>query len=437
MSTVRTLGALRTTARRPWLLPVVLGLALTSARAEVLVVDPADSLGSGFGPLQTALAFAQDGDIILLRPGDYAPQPTEQYVIDGKGVTVVADTGAEITTLRWVVKNVPAGSTVVLRNLTLGPTEAGSGVASYLSVESCAGAVLVEDCSMFGIDGVGLPFLPFNIAGLPAAQVADSPAVTFRNCTFTAGGGGAAFINVVSMDIIDGAEGGPGLRATDSGVHLFDCVLIGGAGGAPLLRGYDAGGPGGAGLQLFGSDAFVMGGSLAPGHAGAGGAGANGGPGVDLDPRSAATFRDVGFVPGMGTGSGVDGQLTQPPGADVSNYPAPARSVTLGAPALGPGLVALEIDGEPGDLLLFAIAPGAGALDRPPQQGVLILDFEDYTLLENGFFLPTGDFSTSLGVPDLPAGTDGILILVQGLFFGARDVTLGSPTSFIWIDDAL
>ena len=77
---------------------------------QVLVVGP----GEPFVTIQPAIDAAQDGDVVLVRPGTYAG-----FVVDGKSLVVHADGAVTLTESVEKsciqVQNVPAGSRVVVR----------------------------------------------------------------------------------------------------------------------------------------------------------------------------------------------------------------------------------------------------------------------------------------------------------------------------------
>ena len=89
-------------------------LAPVALAQNVLVVDPSGANGAFLVP-QTAVDAAADGDLILIKSGDY-----QSVAIVGKGLTMAADSGAlVIFENRISVKNLPASSQVVLDGFDL------------------------------------------------------------------------------------------------------------------------------------------------------------------------------------------------------------------------------------------------------------------------------------------------------------------------------
>ena len=89
--------------------------------ADVLVVDAAG--GGDYTSVATAALAAADGDVLLVRPGNY---PFEEVVIDGKGLTIVKDGPGIVKSYRWVrIQNLPAGKEVHLNGLS-SPTSSWS-----------------------------------------------------------------------------------------------------------------------------------------------------------------------------------------------------------------------------------------------------------------------------------------------------------------------
>jgi hypothetical protein len=118
--------------------------------ARVFVVDDA---GCRFTRhVQVAVDAANDGDVIVIRPGSYGP-----FVIDGKAVHVFAEAGPSGTDVRvegFEVRNLAADQGVVVRGLY--------SPAHPILVEVNAGPVWIERC----IAGYPASFDDSSIVGL-------------------------------------------------------------------------------------------------------------------------------------------------------------------------------------------------------------------------------------------------------------------------------
>ena len=117
--------------------PVLLTCLPAPAFADVHVVD-----GSGAGEftdIQSAVARADCGDVILLRPGFY----TGPVVLDGLGVHVVSSSAHAVTVFgEFEVRNLAASDSVVLSGLDL---------IDGFYFHDCAGSTVVtEDLAAVG-----------------------------------------------------------------------------------------------------------------------------------------------------------------------------------------------------------------------------------------------------------------------------------------------
>lgn len=72
--------------------PIVLALLVNPAPTDVIVVAPVESPGADFFKPTHAVDSAQDGDIILIRPGNY-----DSFTAEDKDLTVVGDVGGNVT----------------------------------------------------------------------------------------------------------------------------------------------------------------------------------------------------------------------------------------------------------------------------------------------------------------------------------------------------
>src|SRR5690348_16293494 len=119
----------------------VLLLLATSARAGVLVVDPSGGPGT-FGDDASAAAAESDGDVLLVKSGTYGG-----FTITNKALDLVADAGATVV----VSGTVRVQSLATTRTFTMTGFEV-VGIAHFtaMSVESCAGTVRLQGCTLRG-----------------------------------------------------------------------------------------------------------------------------------------------------------------------------------------------------------------------------------------------------------------------------------------------
>lgn len=132
-------------------------LSAPALAADVLVVDTTPGSGVDFTSIETALAAAADGDVVLVRPGAYGHSLSSPVVIDGKSVVLVAD-GAVQWTGGLMVLNLSASQRFAMRGLH---SSNDLGMAAL----DCSGTVWVEDSVL------GRSFLVFatsyeNVAAL-------------------------------------------------------------------------------------------------------------------------------------------------------------------------------------------------------------------------------------------------------------------------------
>jgi hypothetical protein len=201
-----------------WARAVTVFLALTMAHADAAVIVVSGSSGPGvdFTSLQNAIGAAQNGDVLLLKPGSYGPA-----LIQGKSLTLAKYSDfAQVGGL--IVQNLTADQTVVLRGLTLTHivvTPPPIVILQPLQVRTCEGVVAVEDCELAYTTAIG--------TDRAAAIVTQSSRVVFSRCALTGGVGSPTEFD----PFVGGVAGGQALRAIDSKVWLHGSTLRGGDGG--------------------------------------------------------------------------------------------------------------------------------------------------------------------------------------------------------------
>ena len=398
----------------------VLALASPVAvQAAVWVVD--DDLGPGadFADIADAVAVAQAGDVVLIRPGTYGAAGP---LVLSKGLTLVASAGSgAVTSGRAVVTGLPAGEELVVRGISFKPS-LGSDTVSITANE---GGVWFEECS-FGLT-TGWPF-PIGKTGV---SVAGSSVILLR-CSLTGGATGpSSFV------------GGDGLTvAQDASAYLYDCDVRGGAG----FEG-DAGGNGASVLGfLFASGTSFTGGQGAHSawvsfvgcfKSGPGGAG--------LSIKGTAHELECSFQGGAGGGASKCWGASPPglpilyvPGGWV--FPVPGlipRSMSASSPVGEGGTVDVSLAGAAGDLVFLAFTTGQDAQFVPGLQGALLVA-PPLTVVPAGVLAPDGTLDLALPIGALPPGVEGLSLLGQSLFLTtAGPAFLGAGASVLVTDSSI
>ena len=407
---------------------------LCTFAGDVLVVDRANGPGTDFLDLGDAVTAAADGDTLLVRQGIY-----DGATIDGKGLHVIADQGAEVVLDGLlVVQNLPATSEVVLRSLE----SSESSVVGFRATGN-GGAVWVENCTFRGRAGTFMPFPPTEPE--PGARVHDSAQVVFTRCTLNGGPPNGS----------NSSAGAPGLTVKDS-VVVFAAGTCAGTGGT---FGDDLGGFGGSGVLVSGaSDLFVSGSTLIGGDGGGAdsdedpfgggfscGIPGSGGSGVEIASSSTSqvVLLDNTAVPGAGgfntdglCSDGADGEpvlvgfLATPPVVLAGS----ARTLRVSSPKREAEPTNLVFVGEPSDLPLLLVGAAPAALQLPGILGSLNVD-PAASVLPLAPIPATGFSQLPVLAPTLPAGIESERFYLQSLFVSsALELVLSSPTELTVLD---
>lgn len=262
-----------------------LAVVVTPAVASTIVVDAANGPGTNFTDIAAAITAAQPNDLILVRPGAYAP-----FTVD-KALVILATTDNAATTSSFSVQN-----TVLLDRVVIGGVRPDTA-----NVTGCSGTVVlqrmnnVRQLNVANSRDVRLDTLQIQpLAATPSvdAVVATGSRIEVANCTIRGGEG-----------VGDHGYGGNGVVATNARVHVAGGAVYGGHGADVFSQSLFAGG-GGLGIQLAGSASLCM--THATAVAGFGGVNwgflddcnADGFPGLALDlaPTSGPNRFSVTFV---------------------------------------------------------------------------------------------------------------------------------------------
>lgn len=205
---------------------------ILSAAGKVWVVDASGGSGSQFTAVQPAIDAASAGDTVLVRSGNYG-----SVAIQGKGLALVADTGALVELVNVCVEQIPTGQSCTLRGLRVRwkPSVGALSTAGAVAVSACAGDVWIEDCRISG-GYIGCQ-QGFGTTGL---SVASSTRVSIARSTLE--GSPGQFVPLLGCFAASGAMSGAGF--TDSVVFSFESTFIGGGGGGGDNHVYYPGAPG-------------------------------------------------------------------------------------------------------------------------------------------------------------------------------------------------
>lgn len=327
-----------------WSASILVLTFVSSTPAAVLIVDISGSPGT-IPDLQSAVNAAADGDILLVRTGDYSTIfGFGPIAIVDKSLTLVADPpGATVIAPGFLVSQIGASKTVVIRGIDCIGTYPGIPFPSganfdAVKVTNSAGTVLVEDCDLQG--GIGGAVFNQGLPGFVGVNVENAKATVVR-CELRGGPGFPGLGPFASL-----GPGGPGAIALGGTLALFECTVIGYSPTTTV--------PAGAGIRLIAGTAMISGSSIQGGSVSPSCPQCAGGDGILADATSAVRWIDSSFSPGTGASSPLP--IDAPPGA-VFVWPGQSRSWTLTSPVVEFQPVLVEIAGVQGDTVLFFWSP--------------------------------------------------------------------------------
>lgn len=402
-------------------------LASSASASQVWVVQDA-------AQLSTAIAAAQNGDIVLLKAGSYALG--SGLSITGKAVSLVADSGAAIDWQgRLTLNSLPATAACVLQRLHMTNTTPNQQV---LLGNGVSGPLWIEDCTIEGLPVQG-------------AQFASAAAVLLSQCS-RAAMHGTAVLGAPGSPV---HAGGAGLELFQSYVGLNSCTARGGAGhdATSLFVPSSAGGPGAQVSDgfLFASGTTLEGEQGGDGYAGVSPtpciAGETGGAGLRLlqfqfsPPVRLLDTQAIGGAGGAAAGdcaggpSGLGISLDGPPTSNVQVLAGTARELAVTSPVREGETLAWTLSGEPGDLAFLAYSGASVYVYQESLFGVLHLGapfFVDYA----GVVPAGGQVSGGVLVNELGPGVEGALLFLQSGYFDGAAVRLGAPAAVLLLDQA-
>lgn len=408
---------------------IALASLAATARADLHVVDAAAGAGADFVEISDAVAAAADGDVILIRTGEYGP-----VAIDGKALVLSADEAADVSIAGIVhVTNLSAGQSVTVSGVAA--QACCSQESPTFSVRDCAGSVLVQDSSLKA-------FLSEPLSVGDAAEVLNSASVTFVRTEMDA--------DVGELSVF--APQARGLYVEASNVGLFECSLLGVEGLAGDSINGDPGAKGGAGLAVVGPGRVTASGSTISGGAGGFGGmpqpfgpnctdGGDGGPGVQLLALAPTFFdQDSNLVGGPGGAAdpscqaGATGPSTVVKSGSIVPVLSAARGIETTSPVRAGEQLTSTYTGLEGDAVFSFWALAQGPTPHPLLAGLPILPSLPPLSLDFKGSAPAGGVlqasGTVLGL-GLPAAT----IYLQALFYNVSEgFVLSNPQMVLLLD---
>ena len=420
------------------LVAACLGALMTSARADVIVVDPHG--GPGAALLVSALDAAKPGDIILLRDGEYL---SAGVINVSKGLTLIADTGTSIE-LPSLDFRLPDGQLILLRGLRLKGSHQELPWGTPQALDVMAGGpqsmkVWIEDCELEGTQGWVSPSghgfsggMGFSGSRLGALVVERSRVSAGAGANAATGAGG---------EVTQPTPGGEGMSLDVCKFVVLDEVAVtGGRGGDGTDFVHVANG--GAAVVVFpGATLALQGCRIRGGDEGdANPAWTEPGSGLFLfEEGAAASVRDSAIVAGAVHGDGTavpDIELYDGGPAPVA-YPDPARVLAIDSPVREFGHCRLHVEGEPGDFAFMFLSTAPGGLPMPSYQGLFSLDpLLPVSPMTLGLVGATGMLDVDRVMPALPHGVDAAIFFAQLVVDHDGALLLGTASSIVWISAA-
>ncbi len=414
---------------------VVACLALTAAAgAGVKIVN---SAGPGdFADLPPAVAAANDGDVLLVKSGNYSG-----FQVANKALDIVANTTGSVV----VQGTVSVSGLAVTRCTTLsGLTIQSAPLTEGLTLRNCAGAVRVQGCV---VQPQRAPDCIVSGATHHALVVLNCTDVCIARCTIEGAQGNETATGVW--------YGGIALWLEASRCALYECTVLGGRGGdlnaacGPVVYGYA--GYGGPGLWsqnaplVFASGCLVRGGDGGDVHSFPGEAGC-GYEGWVTNNFLGGTFigRRLDTVVGGGARGlppivfchDVAPPFLGPPPTVVAG---PARELSAARVVREHADLRFTVHGLPGENVELVIGERTDFTFSDAWHGVRLLPWKPAPLavLPLGLLPGTGELQVAIPLGELGPGIASRRLFLQAKHDGnGSGIYLGAPATVVVLDSA-
>jgi hypothetical protein len=378
------------------MLLLLLLAAIAPAQGRTWIVDASNGPGTHFTDLPPAVAAAADGDVLVVRAGQYAGFRTSKAlrVLGASGATVVAAPGQPALE----VNGLPAGRTFALNGVTLVPSPSpllalrGSPGRIHLEAVRHGGfafaSVIVESCPEVTIHG-------WLAGGAARFELTRSSVVLARTALAGWPTNGPL------------PAGSPPIVATLSSLWLTDCVLTGGASTGPLppTAGLQAAT---CGVRLDGASSVAAGTTT---------------PSLPLPvPAILAPASAIAIDPAV-----VLTPHHNAPPISGASLVATQRFAALAAPpaSLG-GMLAPSLRSGPGDA--YALVLGLPADSVLTSIGVLFVDLANAVVAGQGVQGASGVTTFAFAVPNDPALRGATFALqAANAYLGERRLGMTNP----------
>ena len=396
------------------------------ASADVRVVSPQGP----FTQIQAAVDAANDGDLVLVKPGS-------SYVgfhVQAKSLSIVGDAGLTgVTVLGTViVSDLAAAQIVSLTGLFVhGGAVAGVNVHFGLYSSNNLGSVRCQGCTFWSDAPTAIP-----ANGYDGVRIESSSDVSLTACNIRGSGSnaepGIPFIYTV---------GGAGLDCSSSTLTLCDSTIYGGWGGFSFSFQSGDGGPGlgSTNSTIFSSNCTIDGGWGGDGWT-TGPSPGQGGAGIFINPYWTSTVRvlDCALAGGPNGDYESTGQ-TAPAYVGVLVFVSgTARTLAVAQnPLRELNAVSLSFHGAPGEQVYLLVGLETAVQWDATRLANFLIAPPQYRMLFVGTTNATGDLGISLPFSDLGGTTQSRMYYLQPLFSGAGGAQqLGTPITLAVLDQA-